>query len=245
MIRVDVLLPLVFDEQLIRKKCAEKLRREIAPSCSVRLLRLTVDAHDPRNICYKTALLLSLDKKSESFLIQRGYASKYEETPFSLPKIQKTTSRPVIVGLGPCGLFAALILAESGACPIILERGMDVETRTRAVENFYRDGILDPENNIQFGEGGAGSFSDGKLKVGSMTGQKRKVLETLVWAGAPEQILYSGEAHVGTDLLRNIVKKIRQHIEDLGGTVIFGAKLEDIVLEKANVRGIRYRYQNQ
>ena len=146
----------------------------------------------------------------------------------------------IVVGAGPAGLFAALTLAESGACPIVLERGFDVDTRTRAVEAFFGGGTLDEENNIQFGEGGAGSFSDGKLKIGSMSGEKRKILNTLIWAGAPERILYDAHAHVGTDLLRGIVKKIRQKIEALGGTVLFGARLEDILMEKGSVRGVRY-----
>ncbi len=241
MIRVDVFLPLGFDGQIIRDRCSERLGRKVEPSLSLRLLRLAVDTSDTKNICYKAAVLLSLDEKSEKHLIQRRRAVKYEEAPFSLPAAKPFDKRPVVVGLGPCGLFAALILAESGACPVVLERGGDVDSRVCAVENFYRGDELDEENNIQFGEGGAGSFSDGKLKVGSMTAEKRKVLETFVWAGAPERILYDAAAHVGTDLLRGIVKRIRQRIQELGGTVLFGAKLEDILVKSGGVRGIKYR----
>ena len=241
MIRVDVVLPIGFDKDTLRKVCAERIGREIPPSVSLGLLRLTVNADNPQNIHYKAAVLLSLDEKSEAFLIQRKRATAYEEIPFSLPSPKTFAKRPIVVGLGPAGLFAALILAEYGAHPIVLERGFDVDTRTKAVESFFGGGALNEENNIQFGEGGAGSFSDGKLKIGSMTGEKRKILETLIWAGAPERILYDAHAHIGTDLLRGVVKKIRKKIEELGGTVLFGAKLEDIRMEKNTVRGVRYR----
>ncbi len=245
MIRVDVHLPLGFDEQVIRETCAKRLGRELDPSCALRLLRLVTDASDKKNIRHKAAILLSLDEKSETYLIRRKRAVKYEEAPFSLPSVKPFAKRPVVVGLGPCGLFSALILAECGARPIILERGTDVDSRVEAVETFSRGGELNEESNIQFGEGGAGSFSDGKLKVGAMTKEKQKVLNTLVWAGAPESILYHTEAHIGTDLLRGIVKKIRQRIESLGGTVLFGAKLEDILIEKDKVRGVRYHRGGQ
>ncbi len=241
MIRVDVILPLGFDQTTLREKCAERLGRELSPSVSLRLLRLAVNADDTKNIHYKAAILLSLDEKSEKYLIQRKRATEHREASFFLPVGKPFVERPVVVGLGPCGLFAALLLAEYGAHPIVLERGYDVDTRTRAVEAFFGGGDLEEENNIQFGEGGAGSFSDGKLKIGSMTGEKRKILETLVWAGAPERILYDAQAHIGTDLLRGIVKKIREKIEALGGTVLFGAKLEDILIENNRVRGVRYR----
>ncbi|MBO4979899.1 MAG: hypothetical protein J6D16_05775 [Clostridia bacterium] len=242
MIRVDVVLPLGFDKETLRKNCAERLGRELSPSVSLRLLRLAVNADDTANIHYKAAVLLSLDTKSEKHLIQRRRASAYEEAPFSLPEAKPFAKRPIVVGLGPAGLFAALLLAECGARPIVLERGFDVDTRARAVASFFDGGMLDEQNNVQFGEGGAGSFSDGKLKIGSMTGDKRKILETLIWAGAPERILYDAHAHIGTDLLRGVVKKIRQKIEELGGTVHFGARLEDILFEKNGVRGVCYRH---
>jgi len=241
MIRVDVFLPLGFDGQSIRERCEERLGRTLEPSLSVRLLRLAVDASDQKSIQYKAAVLVSLDEKSEKILIQRRRAVAYHEAPLAIPQTKPFPQRPVVVGLGPCGLFAALILAESGACPLVLERGADVDSRVRAVEDFYRGGELDEQNNIQFGEGGAGSFSDGKLKVGGMTPEKRKVLESFIEAGAPERILYDVAAHVGTDLLRGIVKRIRQKIEALGGTVLFGAKVEDILVDSGKVRGVKYR----
>jgi uncharacterized FAD-dependent dehydrogenase len=239
MIRVDVRLPLGFSEQTVRELCAKRLGREIDPSVSLRLHRLSIDTSDKQNIRYKAAILLSLDPKSEAFLIDRRRASPYTEAPFSISQV-KLPSRPVVVGLGPCGLFAALMLAKIGASPIVLERGGDVDSRVRAVETFNCGGALDTENNIQFGEGGAGSFSDGKLKSGSMTAEKREILETLVKSGAPERILYDVEAHVGTDLLRGIVKNIRGQITALGGTVEFGAKVDDIVIRNGSVCGVRY-----
>ncbi len=239
MIRVDVRLPIGFTEQTVRETCEKRLGREIAPSVCLRLHRLATDISDKNNIQYKAAILLSLDQKSEAFLVSRRRAAPYTEAPFTVPTA-KLPSRPVVVGLGPCGLFAALLLAKSGACPIVLERGGDVDSRVRAVETFNRGGALDPENNIQFGEGGAGSFSDGKLKSGAMTAEKREILMTLIRAGAPERILYDTQAHVGTDLLRGIVKNIREQMTELGCTVLFGAKMDDIIIKNGTVCGVRY-----
>lgn len=241
MIRVHVFLPLDFDKQIIRERCQERLKWTLAPSLFPQLLRLALDTSDTSNLRYKATVTLSLDEKSEAYLIDRRRAEPHEEAPFVLPSAKPFQKPPVIVGLGPCGLFAALILAECGACPVILERGYDVDSRVKAVEHFFHGGNLDEANNIQFGEGGAGSFSDGKLKSGNMTADKRWILEKLVWAGAPERILYDAEAHIGTDLLRGIVKKIRQRIEALGGRVIFGAKVEDILFKEHAVRGVTYR----
>lgn len=135
---------------------------------------------------------------------------------------------PVVVGAGPAGLFAALILAEAGARPIVIERGDAVEDRRRAVDVFFADGTLDSESNIQFGEGGAGAFSDGKLKVGGMDKYKRKVLSEFVSAGASESILYTVGAHLGTDKLPIYVKEIREKIRSLGGSFIYRARLTSL-----------------
>ncbi len=113
----------------------------------------------------------------------------------------------MVVGAGPAGLFAALILAQSGANPILIERGRDVDTRTEDVHNFWKSGILDTTSNVQFGEGGAGAFSDGKLTTGTKDTRQRKVLIEFVKHGAPDEILYNAKPHIGTDKLRPTVKK--------------------------------------
>jgi uncharacterized FAD-dependent dehydrogenase len=138
--------------------------------------------------------------------------------------------RPVIVGSGPAGLFAALALTRAGCEPLILERGQPVADRQRAVERFFAGGELDPENNVQFGEGGAGTFSDGKLSTGIHDPRCRAVLEELVLAGAPDSILVDAAPHIGSDLLREVVTRLRQKIEAGGGTFCFGTRLDDLDL---------------
>ena len=148
-------------------------------------------------------------------------------------------ARPVIVGFGPCGIFAALILAEAGLAPIVLERGKPAEERFRDVQRFWEQGILDPESNVQFGEGGAGAFSDGKLTTGIRDVRIRKVLREFTDAGADPAILYQQRPHIGTDKLRQIIPAIRRRIEDAGGEVRFGTKLTGLETEDGKLTGVR------
>ena len=143
--------------------------------------------------------------------------------------MEEMACRPVIVGFGPCGMFAALVLAQQGYRPIVLERGGRVEERVAAVEKFWADGVLDPECNVQFGEGGAGTFSDGKLTTGIKDPRIRFVLESFVKAGADEDILYEHMPHIGTDVLRKVVRNLRQEIIGLGGEIRFGARVTGLV----------------
>ena len=149
--------------------------------------------------------------------------------------------RPVVVGFGPAGMFSALILAEMGYCPIVLERGGAVEDRVRSISEFWSEGKLDPNSNVQFGEGGAGTFSDGKLTTRVKDLRGRKVLEALVEAGAPEDILYMAHPHVGTDLLRNIVKNIREKIISLGGEVRFNTQATGFIIDDGQITGVKIK----
>ena len=155
----------------------------------------------------------------------------------------RLASRPVVIGSGPCGLFAALVLAEMGFRPLILERGRVVRERTRDTWGLWRRGILLPESNAQFGEGGAGTFSDGKLYSGIKEARDlgRKVLTEFVAAGAPEEILWNNKPHIGTFRLVTIVEGIRAKIEALGGEYRFGAKVTgiDIASAKDGTRQVR------
>jgi len=148
--------------------------------------------------------------------------------------------RPVIVGFGPCGLFAALLLAQMGLRPIVLERGRAVRERTRDTWGLWRRGVLDPESNVQFGEGGAGTFSDGKLwsQISDPRHLTRKVIEEFVKAGAPEEIAWVAKPHIGTFRLVVVVEKMRAEIERLGGEVHFGARVVDLRIEAGRVRGL-------
>ena len=140
--------------------------------------------------------------------------------------------------MGPAGIFAGLLLARKGYEPVIFERGEDVDTRTKTVEHFWKSGELNCESNVQFGEGGAGTFSDGKLTTRIKDKRCDFVLQELVKAGAPEDIAYSGKPHVGTDILKTVVKNIREEIKALGGQVYFNSKLEDIILQDNMVKSV-------
>ncbi len=144
--------------------------------------------------------------------------------------------RPIVIGFGPCGIFAALVLAQMGFRPIVLERGKAVRERTADTWGLWRKGVLDPESNVQFGEGGAGTFSDGKLwsQISDPRHLTRKVLNEFVKAGAPEEILYVGKPHIGTFRLVGVVEKMRAEIERLGGEVRFGQRVVDVLLADAD-----------
>lgn len=151
---------------------------------------------------------------------------------------EKMTERPVIIGMGPAGLFAGLMLSKNGYQPIILERGENVETRTTKINQFWNDGLLDPESNVQFGEGGAGAFSDGKLTTLINDRRCRTILEEFIKAGAPQEILYKSKPHIGTDLLKPIVKNIRQEIITHGGEVRFKTKVTDFIIKDGKIDAV-------
>lgn len=158
--------------------------------------------------------------------------------PEPLPSARVLRDRPIIVGFGPAGMFAALILAQAGLRPLVLERGQEVDARTASVERFWREGTLNEQSNVQFGEGGAGTFSDGKLTTGIKDVRIRKVLEEFVAAGAPKEIIYKQKPHIGTDVLRLVVKNIREEIKRLGGEVRFNTLVEDLRVEDGRVSGV-------
>ncbi|MBQ4071977.1 MAG: FAD-dependent monooxygenase [Clostridia bacterium] len=189
---------------------------------------------------YKMTVGITLSPEREAGLLKMP--KKFSPVTLSPLEIKKARfdTRPIIVGAGPCGIFAALMLAEAGARPILLERGEAVDDRIKTVARFNITGELSPESNAQFGEGGAGTFSDGKLKVGSRDKYKMKVLDTFVSAGAPEEIFYSSTAHLGTDKLPNIIKKIRERIVSLGGEVIFSARVVDLVFKCGTLASVIY-----
>ena len=167
------------------------------------------------------------------------------EFEYQIPKpASQPAHRPVVVGFGPAGMFAALVLAEAGLRPIVLERGLDAQTRHEKVREFWETGKLDPQCNVQFGEGGAGTFSDGKLNTGTKNERCRWVLEQLADSGAHGEILFDAKPHVGTDVLLTVVQNLRERILHLGGEVRFGAQVMRLEQENGRLAGLWVR-QNQ
>jgi len=180
--------------------------------------------------------------KDEDALLRRlrpGVASKAKPVPALTLAKPGFVRPPVVVGAGPAGLFAALTLARAGATPILIERGKPVDERTRSVAAMQKDGTLDPESNVQFGEGGAGTFSDGKLTTGTKSPLIRHVLQTFVEHGAPEEILYLAKPHIGTDRLKGVVKSMREEIIRLGGKVLFDTRMTGLILRVSHVEGVK------
>ena len=196
-----------------------------------RIYKKSLDArrkHEMRKVC---SVLCECD---EPIRVSDALLQKLGARPFTraLPEVrfgsEELSARPLVVGMGPAGLFAALLLAENGYAPVIIDRGDDVFTRARAVEKFATEGVLDTESNIQFGAGGAGTFSDGKLVTRVNDPLCNYVLSRMVEFGAPAEIEQKQKPHVGTDILREVVHSILGRIEALGGTVKYRTKLEDI-----------------
>lgn len=202
---------------------------------SIRIVKRAVDARRKNDVHY----VLSIDAQvcGEEKILRKNIpnVAKAPQEHYRFPQCTPHGKRPVIVGAGPAGLFCALYLARAGFKPILIERGADVDSRAKAVESYWSGGELDERTNVQFGEGGAGTFSDGKLNTGTRDLRIRAVLEEFVRFGAPEDILVNNKPHIGTDLLRGIVKNIRMEIIEKGGEVRFFTKLIDIYEEQGKV----------
>lgn len=196
----------------------------------------SIDARKKPDIFFSYTVDVKVKHENAILRKMKNHVQKAEYHRYQLPAAgeEMLTKRPVIIGSGPAGLFCAYLLAASGYCPLLLERGGSVDERLLDVEEFWENGRLNLSSNVQFGEGGAGTFSDGKLNtlVKDAKGRGRFVLETFVKFGAPESILYEQKPHIGTDILVNVVKNMRQKIEELGGEIRFHSQMTDLVLEE-------------
>lgn len=232
MIRIrDIALRPGEGETQLLQAAAKILKCPVRDILRYQIFRRSIDARKKQDV----RIVFTLDvavRGSEEERIRRaknpkvnlaGYHPHAFPTPASIP-----VERPVVVGFGPGGMFAALVLAEAGLRPIVLERGQDADTRQKKVKTFWEGGALDSECNVQFGEGGAGTFSDGKLHSGIHDRRAGYIFERMVEFGAPESILYDAKPHIGTDILIEVVKGLRRRILELGGSIEFGAKLTGI-----------------
>lgn len=237
MIRINnVHIPLDYSDETISKKAAKELRIDKNAIKSASIFRRSVDARKKDSIYFLCSIDVELNINENSLLKKCKNAVKVTPYKYEI-KEWKSGASPVVVGMGPAGLFAALILAQSGAKPILIERGRDVDSRHDDVQKFWLTGKLDTSSNVQFGEGGAGTFSDGKLNTGTKDVRQRKVLEEFVKHGAPNEILYNAKPHIGTDNLKITVKNIREEIISLGGTVLFETKLTGFNTKDGEITG--------
>ena len=243
LIRISQLkLPITHTKAQLEKKIAKTLKNP-GNSFTYEIRKQSLDCrHKNDKIFVYTVDVTIRDEQKLAKKVNNNNIMLTKEKPYEFPSPGETPLlySPVIVGSGPAGLFCGWYLAKAGYCPIILERGEEAEKRQKTVENFWKNGVLDPESNVQFGEGGAGTFSDGKLNtlVKDPYGRNHEVLKRFVAAGAPEEIIYQQKPHLGTDVLVGIVEKMRHEIEEMGGKFCFRSKMTDLIFENNTLKEI-------
>ncbi|WKY45696.1 hypothetical protein Q5O14_06265 [Eubacteriaceae bacterium ES2] len=224
-----------------RKALAKKLQKLVKNQNIIdfRIFKKSVDARKKEMIYFVYTLDFQVSDEKQVLTKNKAITVSPESKEFSVKRgTKQLKQRPIIVGTGPSGLFAGLILAENGYQPILLEKGDDVDERASKISHFWESGKLDEKSNVQFGEGGAGTFSDGKLTTQINDRRCRTVLKKFIASGAPEEILYLNKPHIGTDLLREIVKNIRQQIIKNGGQVRFKSEMTDLIIENKNIKAL-------
>lgn len=241
MLRINQLkLPVGHTKEDLKEKVQKFLRTKDEPEITV--IRRSVDARKKPELYFNYTLNVTVKNQKEVYKrCNKKQVVPWEETEYRFPVSSYTGKKsPIIIGTGPAGLFCGYLLAQAGFRPILLERGKEIKERTRDVSLFWETGALNPESNVQFGEGGAGTFSDGKLNtlVKDKSGRNRKVLSIFVKEGAPEEILYDFKPHIGTDVLSNVIINIRNQIIRMGGEVRFQSKVTGFETENQKVKAV-------
>lgn len=234
----NVYLPLDKDEDELKLVASKMLKIDPSFIEEYQILKKSVDSRDKKNIIFVYSLLMKLKRYFSHIELNVNVRKNNLVNQIHVEKV-KSKKRPIVIGFGPCGMFASLILARAGLKPLIIERGKKVEQRLKDIENFKTKGVLNLESNFCFGEGGAGTFSDGKLNTGVNDPRIRFVLNELVKFGAPEEIKIQGHPHIGSDNLVNIVKNIRKEIISLGGSFKFETTFTDFIEEDKVLKGIK------
>ncbi len=249
MIRIQQLaLPITHTQEQFVQKIAKALRVRTNEITKYKIRRQSVDARRKSDVSFVYTVDVSVrNEKDVLHRVKGKQISQAVDIRYQFPQTgeQLLPHPPVVIGSGPAGLFCAYLLAEHGFRPLIIERGKPVEVRTKEVENFWQENVLNPDTNVQFGEGGAGTFSDGKLNtlVKDVKGRNQKVLDIFIRHGAPEAISYQAKPHIGTDILKQVIRNMRRQIEAWGGSYLFDTCVTDLHFSNENLQSLACRNQ--